>query len=228
GGFFCQVLPLKDLSPEETASVMRTFAAVFAHCLLWRNGWDCLMLGSAQEFQLDWRTVAERLQRPAIQQTLRQCAPTIDKFYILDNFLSGLLLAGEDFRQAAAGGTIYTDDRPGLRFTTGRNVTTGNIRAIHGHLTPWRELRKLFVSFPGFEAKESVLTMKREYFMALLYKHKPAEFYDVFMKYVKEYSQNKDFDIGVLLTYLLNRDMKDKAEELAKAVEELEEKEPQQ
>jgi len=222
GGCFCQVLPLKDLSAEETACVMHTFSAVFEHCLLWRNGWDCLMLGQVQAFHLDVQVIAERLNRPVIQESLRECAPTIDKFYLLDNFLSGLLLADEDFRQAASGGTTYTDDRPGLRFATGRNVTTGNIRAIHAHLSPWPQLRQLFGEDPGFKEKEPLLTMKREYFMALLYKHKPREFYDVFLRYVKQYSQNKDFDLNVLRIYLLTRDMNNEAGELDKALEDME------
>ena len=222
GGYFCQVLPLKDLSPEETAGVMRTFSLVFAHCLLWRNGWDCLMIGCEQAFHLDVQAIGERLSRPAIQGSLRECAPTIDKFYVLDNFISGLLLADEDFRKACAGGAIYTDDKPGLRFTTGRNITTGNIRAIQAHLTPWPELRKLFDKFPGFEEKEPLLTVKREYLMAMLYKHRPNEFYDAFLRYIKEYSQDKEFDLNVLRLYLLMRDMSGEAEELDKALESME------
>jgi hypothetical protein len=213
-GCFAQVLPLNDLSPEETASVMRTFSSVFAHCLLWRNGWDCLMLGGDQEFRLDLLAISERLKRPEVQRTLRECAPLVDSFYVLDNFLSGLLLADEGFRNAAASGTVYTDDRAGLRFTTGRNVSTGNIRNIHSHLSPWREMRKLFGEFPGFDKKEPLLTVKRQYFMALLYTTEPGEFYKVFLDYIRDYSQKKDSDLKALRKYLLERGMAGKAEEV--------------
>jgi len=221
GGCFAQVLSLKDFSPEETASVMCTFSSVFGHCLLWRNGWDCLMIGCDQDFHLDYQAISERLNRPDVQRTLRESAPTIDKFYILDNFLSGLLLADGDFRKAAASGTVYTDDKAGLRFTTGRSVTTANIRTIHAQLSPWRDLRKLFERFPGFEEKEALLTAKREYFMALLYKDDPREFYQTFSRYVTTYSQTKDYDLNVLRIYLLERDMSEQAEEVQKMIDAL-------
>ncbi|MFH0938708.1 MAG: fused MFS/spermidine synthase [Planctomycetota bacterium] len=214
GGCFAQVLPLNDLSPEETMSVMRTFSASFTHCLLWRNGWDCLMLGSDQEFRLNIQTIGERLNRPEVQRTLRECAPLVDNFSVLDNFISGLLLADECFRNAASGGKIYTNDNTGLRFTTGRNITTDNIRNIHSHLSPWRDIRKLFDKFPDFERKESLFTVKREYFMALLYTTEPDKFYAEFLKYIRRYSQKKDADLKALHKYLLERNMTAQATEV--------------
>ncbi|MCY3019289.1 MAG: fused MFS/spermidine synthase [Planctomycetota bacterium] len=223
GGYFAQVLSLNDFSPEETVSVMRTFSSVFEHCLLWRNGWDFLMIGCGQEFHLDVQSIGERLNRPLIQKTLRQCAPLSDKYYILDNFISGCLLAEDDFRKAAAGGTLYTDDNAGLRFTTGRNVTTENIRNIHAHLTPWREIRRLFDRYPDFEKKEPLLTVKREFLMALLFQHKPREFPAVFMNYVEKFSPRKDADLELLHSYLLKHGMTDKAEEVETMLEAMEE-----
>jgi hypothetical protein len=223
GGWFGQVLSLGDLSPEETASVMRTFSAVFPHCLLWKNGGDCLMLGADREFRLDPRAIAERLNRPEIQRNLREGAPLSEKFYLLDHFLSGLLLAGEDFRRAGAGGTVYTDDRAGLRFTTGRGVTTENVRVIHEHLTPWPEIRRLFDAFPGFEELEPRLAMNREYFMALLYKGQPREFYEVFLRYIEAHSLRKDADLKLLRSYLRDRGLTEKAGEVEKMIEALEE-----
>jgi spermidine synthase len=220
GGLFTQVLSLRDFSPGETASVMKTFATVFPHRLLWRNGWDCLMIGSSDEFHLDLPTISERLNRPEVQKTLRASA-TIDKYYILDNLISGLLLAEDDFRRAAAGGTIYTDDNCGLKFASGRNITTENIRAIHEHLTTWLNIGRLFDRFPDFEKKQPVLAMKRQYFMAMMYQHVPREFDEVVRTYIKDYSQTKDEDLNGLRVYLLERGMDKKAEEVEDIIEDL-------
>ena len=62
-GLFAQVLSLGDLSPDETAGVMRTFSSVFPQCLLWKNVGDCVMLGSEKELRLSLIEIGERLHR---------------------------------------------------------------------------------------------------------------------------------------------------------------------
>jgi spermidine synthase len=218
GGCFAQVLPLGELSPHETASVMRTFAATFKHCLLWRNGWDCLMVGCEQDLRLDRVSIEERLARPGVQRALRECAPLPDRYYLLDNFLSGLLLVDDDFQKAAANGDVYTDDRAGLRAATGRGISAENIRAIHQCLTPWTKLRGAFERFPDFAAKAPVLTRKREYFMALLYQHQPREFHPAFLKYIREHSAAKNEDLIALRIYLRDHGMAAEAAEVEKMI----------
>jgi spermidine synthase len=215
-GCFAQVLPLNDLSPGETRSVMLTFSAVFAHCLLWRNGWDCLMLGRQDEFKFDLAVIKARLERPEIQKSLRECAPLPDRYYILANFISGLLLHDSDFRRAAASGpaVIYTDDNPGLRFSSGRDITTGNIRFIHACLSPWSALSRLFKDSGLIASQAEALTGNREYFMARLFQHKPREFPEIFKHYIASYSKRKKADTESLRDYLLEHGLADEAERL--------------
>jgi hypothetical protein len=219
GGCFAQVLSLGDLSADETVSVMCTFSSVFKHCLLWRNGGDCLMLGQSQDFRLELESISERLNRPEIQKTLRECAPPGEKPYMLDNFISGILLTDADFRKVATGGVVYTDDKPGLRFTTGHSIDTGNIHTLHDHLSPWRVIKELFDGFPDFEKRERFLAANREYFLALLYKQQPREFYEVFLRFIEEYSLSKESDLALLRSYLLSHGMTREAEDVMRKIE---------
>ena len=63
--------------------------------------------------------------------------------------------------------------------------------------------------------------MKREYFMALLYKHQPREFYDVFLGYVNNYSLRKKADLELLRQYLRERGLNAGAQDVRKMIEAL-------
>jgi hypothetical protein len=214
GGLFAQVLALGDLSPEETRGIMRTFSSVFEHCLLWKNGGDCVMLGGRQAFRIDAEAVAARLGRPEVQRAMRESAPAGERPYTIEGFLAGLLLTESDFKEAAEGGERYTDDRSALKFATGREVTTANIRAIHAHLTPWAKIVPLVDGYSNLEKTLPILAMEREFSIALLYKQQPREFYEVFMAYIEKYSLAKDADRALLRKYLLDRGMAAEAEKL--------------
>ncbi|MBW1863883.1 MAG: fused MFS/spermidine synthase [Deltaproteobacteria bacterium] len=118
-GYFSQVVPIKDLSYLESMSVMKTFASAFNHCLLWWNGFEPVMIGSSQEFRLDTRKIRERLNRPLIQNSLKEISGQVG-YNSSGNFLSGLLLTTEDFRKVAAVGTVCTNDLNRLEYSAGR------------------------------------------------------------------------------------------------------------
>jgi spermidine synthase len=140
GGMFVQVFSVADFSLDELRGVLRTFGVVFEHCLLWRKGWDVLLIGSREPFCFDAQAIRERLKRQVIQDGLRQRAPSIT----LESLLADLLIAGEDFRKAGEGGAIYTDDKSALRFTSGHSQGRENLRHIEAHRSSAEELRGLF------------------------------------------------------------------------------------
>ncbi len=166
-GYFSQVLPLGNLSKNETISIMKTFSSVFRYCLLWFNGHDCVMLGSNQEFALDLIKTYNRLKAPKIQSTLEKYSKY--HYNVIGNFLSGLLLTTNDFRNIAENGQIYTEDRSGLMFSSGQNITDKNIELIHDNLTSFEQIGKNHIQFSDFSSYRSALTLKREEFIGELY-----------------------------------------------------------
>lgn len=212
-GVFAQVLPLEHMSFEESMGVMKTFSTVFDHALLWWNHWDCVMMGKATPFRIDVQEVAERLSRPYVRRPLRDFS-RVSGYENLGNLLSGLLLTTGDFREAAAPGTLYTDDHPGLEFSTGRNITLENLRRIHDHLTPFKEAVRVFANFGPYRAHIPELDSLRENFLTLHYKEHPREYYSRYMSYIRKHSRNKAADLEYLLRYLIDHGMTEEAREV--------------
>jgi spermidine synthase len=200
GGLFCQILPLGNMTRQETLGTMRTFASAFDDCLLWYNGNDCVMIGSNREIQLDLAEIDRRLRRSPIQAALRQYSSAhFDEF---SNFLAGLLLTTDDFRRMSSGGVVYTEDSPGLAFSTGRGKNPGGAGEIHRHLTPWEVIANERMR-PFVLRNAQILINKREYFMTFLYP-KP-EFYNRFLQYIQRFSTDRRRDCRQLRR-ILSRD----------------------
>ena len=203
GGLFAQILPLANLSSGEGASVMRTFAAVFDNCLLWWNHTDAVMLGSPRPFQLSPAMIERRLIRPAVQRALQDYSTV--GFHRLEDFFAGLLLDDAGFRQAAAGGRLYTDDRLGLKFSTGRNRSAGTIDAIRDHLVPMAVLADRLA--PGLFSRvdPGVLVRRRARRMALSYSPYPERFIAEFSSYMERYPVSRAADLRLLRRYLAEK-----------------------
>ena len=168
GGYFSQVLPLNHMSEKETLDVMRTFSSVFDHCLLWWNGVDPVMIGSNREFALDLRQISSRLDRPAVQRYVREYSGTA-RYHLLGHFLSGLLLTTERFREAAAHGSVLTNDLTALEFSTGREIDASNALRIYRNLSPWADIRAVLTGFSDADQYAEQMAVQREYLMGLLY-----------------------------------------------------------
>jgi len=166
-GYFSQVLPLGNLSVTESLSIMKTFSSVFKFCLLWFNGRDCVMIGANQEFIIDTTKIYKRLKRPKIQYILEKHSKY--HYNVIGNFLSGLLLTTNDFRNLSKNGYIYTENKSGLMFSSGQNITNENIKLIHRNLTSFEQIGKNHIPSPDFSSYIEILTSKREKFMDELY-----------------------------------------------------------
>ena len=204
GGLFAQILPLPNLSPAETGSVMRTFASVFPSCLLWWNHTDPVMIGSAAPLHLDPERIESRLQRPAVQDALR----THSRFGFsrLEDLLAGLLLDDAGFRGAAGNGEVYTDDRLGLKFSTGRELSPANIDAIAVNLITTERFAALLDGTGGetrLAARE--LARKRARFMAITYSPYPERFLAEFAAYMRTHPRSRPADLRILRSYLADK-----------------------
>jgi spermidine synthase len=213
GGYFVQILPLSNLSEHETMDVMRTFSSIFKYSLLWWNERDCVMIGSSKEIRLDLKEISGRLNRPPIQESIGKYSQK-GRYNHIGNLLSGILLIPEDFRKASEVGNIYTDDLPGLEFSSGRNITLDNVERIYSNLSGWGQIKGIFIEFPDFDKYIMNLNRRREYLMTLLYSDSPDVFSKRFLKYINNYSQDKINDLNLLHAYLLRYGMMDMAAEV--------------
>ncbi len=201
GGLFAQVLPAAQLSPDETAGVMSTFASVFPHCLLWWNHTDMIMIGAHGPFAIDLRQVQARLARPAVRQALEQHAAAAS-IRQLDHFLAGLLLWDDAFRAVAAGGDIYTEDRLGLQYASGRHLGPANLDRIQQNLTPWDALIPHLAGRAGAGLDPGELTARRQRYVTLSYTPYPARYGEVALDYIQEHSTSPRQDLTDLHAYL--------------------------
>jgi spermidine synthase len=170
-GYFSQVVPLQHMSDEETVNVMKTFSSVFDHCLLWWNGFEPVMIGALQEFDLNINSINRRINRPAIRECLDTFSKSAD-YTRLSHFISGLLLTTGDFKKTSDNGTIYTNDMNRLELSSLRNINIDNITRIHQSLSSWAGAVDLF---SGADLKKYVpkLTARREFLMGILYRMYP-------------------------------------------------------
>jgi spermidine synthase len=201
-GAFAQYLPIGNLSLEETRGVLRTFASVFESCVLWWTSHDMLMISSYAPLRLDRELVSRRLARPEVRQTAQRYAFAADLLKGPDHFLAGVLLTDASFRRAAGEGPLYTNDRLGLMFSTGREVDAGNIAFIEANLAAEEELRTIAPNWP----LEEVLVRRRR-LVALSYApYYPHRFEQAFQEYLRDYSLDEEADRRLLRRYRRDRD----------------------
>lgn len=150
-GVVAQWVPIYNVTPEETASVVRTFLEVFPQTALWYNASELLLVGFESRFEIDVERLRERLDREAVGDDL-------DVSYLADggslnrpeNFLAGFLMGPSDLAEFSRQGRIYTDDRPDLEFTWTEFEVWGparkdllvlsNTDAVEAHLSDWESL----------------------------------------------------------------------------------------
>jgi spermidine synthase len=119
GGVIGQWVPIYNVTPAETASVVRTFLEVFPEAVLWYNAADILLVGYEDELRIDFERLRAKLADVRV-------ADDLDVSYLGEDgttlnrpryFLAGLLAGPRQLAELARGGRIYTDDRPDLEFT---------------------------------------------------------------------------------------------------------------
>ena len=133
GGVIAQWLPIYELTPQDLASIVRTFQEHFAHTLMWLTHYDATIVGSNSPFALDEAELEQRIAEPAVAADLRKVmmGSTTD-------FLSYFVMGTEGMKRLAASGTLNTDDRLYLEFSApfsiaSREVMAANVGAIAAH-----------------------------------------------------------------------------------------------
>jgi len=119
GGIYCQWLPYHMLTNDDVTMMVKTFATVFPHSLLWKvpDGLDLILLGSRQPLR---RSPAEIRERVALLNTSH-----VPLEYVLsrDSAQVAEIAAMPDV-------PINTDDRPILEFKAAWNLVVGDLARL--------------------------------------------------------------------------------------------------
>ncbi len=219
GGFFVQVLPLAQLSLKETLGVMRTFAAVFPERALWFiGGPDVVMMGSGSPLVLSYGETSRRLARPEVNRVLRERF-SIAQLQAVGNLFSGYLLDSKAWDRVAEGGTVYTEERLGLMFSSGRDLGTLNVARIHERLAPWSDIlsrlsdREAVEHIYGAGVFERNLEDRRQFFAANMYG--PNELYPAMLAFIERHALDKNGERVRLYEVLRARGRDAEADDLA-------------
>jgi spermidine synthase len=112
-----QWLPIYELTPEDVATVVRTFQQAFAYSVLWLTQYDAELVGSNVPIQIDENRLARRMALPAVASDLAMV-----EMGSVDDFLSYFVAGTRGLREFASIGAVNTDDNLLLEFSAPRSV----------------------------------------------------------------------------------------------------------
>ena len=133
GGVVAQWLPLYELTPQDLASVVKTFQQHFPYALLWLNHYDSVLVGSTSPLLIDEAELEKRLAEPAVANDLKQVT-----MGSATDFLSYFAMGGDGLKRFGRYGTFNTDDRLYLEFSAPFSIArpalmAANVKAIAAH-----------------------------------------------------------------------------------------------
>ena len=120
GGLVSQWIPLHHLSPTDFKMLVASFQSVFPHTTMWYTKWDAIMIGSADEVEMDFDIVSERMQQPLVKASLWEIG-----IYNAHQLFSNFMMNGEQISEYVEGIETLTDDRPVVEFSSPRILSKG-------------------------------------------------------------------------------------------------------
>ncbi len=124
GGVMAQWLPIYELTPQDVASVVRTFQQHFAHTMLWLTHFDAEIVGSNDPFVIDEADIARRIAEPAIASDLQRVS-----MGSATDFLSYFMMGTEGMKRFGQNGVLNTDDHLYLEFSAPFSIATPAVMA---------------------------------------------------------------------------------------------------
>ena len=122
GGVMAQWLPIYELTPEDVATVVRTFQQAFAYSALWLTQYDAELIGSNAPLVIDEERIARRLEVAAVAADLAMV-----EMGSVDDLLSYFVAGSAGLRDFARRGVVNTDDNLHLEFSAPRSVGVARV-----------------------------------------------------------------------------------------------------
>ncbi len=126
GGVIAQWLPIYELTPENLASVVKTFQQHFPHALLWLTHSDAVLVGSNAAFVIDEAELERRIAEPTVAGDLKAVA-----MGSATDLLSYFVMGTEGMKRFAQNGTLNTDDRPYLEYSVPFSIAAPTVMAAN-------------------------------------------------------------------------------------------------
>ena len=124
GGVIAQWLPLYELTPQDLASIVRTFQQNFPHTVMWLAHYDAVILGSASPIHIDETDLARRVADPAVAGDLRRV-----EIGSAADLLTYFVMGTNGMTRFARHGVLNTDDRLYLEFSAPFSIATRSLTA---------------------------------------------------------------------------------------------------
>jgi spermidine synthase len=122
GGVMGQWLPIYELTPEDVATVVRTFQQAFAYTALCLTQYDAELIGSNTPIEFDEEELARRMEAPAVASDLARV-----EMGSVDDFLSYFVAGTAGLREFGSIGVVNTDDNLQLEFSAPRSVGVASV-----------------------------------------------------------------------------------------------------
>ena len=118
-GIMSQWLPMYSVSPEEMASIIRTFIEIFPNSLLWYNSADLILLGFKDEIKIDINKIRTLLTEKNIYDDLNISYLEGKDSYLNLQYplLACLLLGPKELKAFSESYFPITDNHPNLEWT---------------------------------------------------------------------------------------------------------------
>ncbi len=124
GGLLCQWVQLYGLDHDALAAILRTYAAVFPHRIVFKGSpGDLLILGSTGPINLDVEEIASRMKKPPVAADLARIdvvepADLFSRFRLDDAGIEAYISMGS----AHDDGSLNTDDNARVEFAAARTL----------------------------------------------------------------------------------------------------------
>ena len=131
GGLLCQWVQLYGLDPDALKTLLRTYAAVFPHRMVFKGSMgDLLILGSSQPLALDVDRMTARMREPRVQHDLARVkiSTPVDllvRFRLADADIDQYVRAGGN----GTAGPLNTDDNALIEFAAARSLYREDYKA---------------------------------------------------------------------------------------------------
>lgn len=161
GGMVSQWIPIHHMSLEDIKSLVAAFVDVFPNSAMWYTKWDVIMIGSAREMALDFQSITEKMNSPAVKASLAEIG-----VYNASHLLSNYMVGPEGLKRFVGGAVPVTDDLPTVEFTAPRVHARGvvikgeNLSAILKH----REKPEIVFGSSGEKEKFKANFVSQGYF----------------------------------------------------------------
>ncbi len=112
GGIMCQWLPLYRLTPENVASIVKTFSRNFKYTMIWQTVYDTELIGSNSPIIIDEAELQRKIADPAVNFDLQWVM-----MGSADSFLSYFLMGNGGVKALTEGGIVNSDENLYLEFS---------------------------------------------------------------------------------------------------------------